>query len=141
MLRDLTLIFSVLLAIVSVAFGAYKNIEAGNAQGFAYEQTYRTLNAVQQANISTAAKASITGTVLGGLATPRPVIDLSRSNAGVLTPGACSAAKQATCDALAATLGAANATCVKTNRPVDCTAAQQARIDVLSSSCIACFNP
>lgn len=141
MLRDLTLIFSVILSIISVAFGAYKNIEAGNAKGFAYEQTYRALNAVQRANISGVAKASITGVVLGGLGTPPPVIDLSRSSAAVPTVGACAAAQQATCADLAAALGAANATCAKTNKPVDCSAAEQARKDVLSSSCIACYTP
>ena len=141
MLRDLTLISAVLVAIVSLAFGAYKNIEAGNAKGFAYQQTYRALNAVQQANISSAAKSSITGTVLGGLSTPPPVLDLSRSSAAVPVPGACTAAQQNICAALAATLGAANATCSKTNLPADCTKAQQARKDILSASCISCFAP
>ena len=141
MLRDVTLISAVLLAIVSVAFGLYKNIEAGNAKGFAYQQTYRALNAVQQANISSAEKSSITGTVLGGLSTPPPVVDLSRSSAAVPTVGACTAAQQDTCAVLAATLGAANATCSKTNLPADCTKAQQIRKDILSASCISCFAP
>lgn len=141
MLRDLTLIFSVLLSILSVAFGAYKNIEAGNAKGFAFEQTYRALNAVQQANISGVAKASIVGTVLGGLRNPPPVIDLSRSSAGVVTPSACTAQKQSTCNVLAATLATANVTCSKTNLPVDCTAAENARKAILTSSCIGCFTP
>ena len=141
MLRDLTLIFSVVLSIVSVAFGAYKNIEAGNAKGFAFEQTYRVLNVVQRADISSVAKAAITGTALGSLRAPEPVIDLSRSSAGTPAPEVCSAEKRATCTSLAGTLASANITCAKTNQPTDCTNAEQARTNVLAGGCIACFTP
>ncbi len=141
MIRDLTLIFSVIVSIVSVTFGVYKNIEAGNAKGFAYEQTYRALNVVQQANISSAAKSSIIGTVLAGLRTPPPVVDLSRSSAAVPTPTACELQKQTACGSLADTLANANAACVKTNTPADCKAAEQAKRDILTQSCIPCFTP
>ncbi|HTP56849.1 MAG TPA: hypothetical protein VMJ72_01045 [Candidatus Paceibacterota bacterium] len=141
MLRDLTLIFSVLLSIVSVAFGAYKNIEAGNAQGFAYQQTYRVLNTVQQANISGAAKAAIADSALGNLSTPAPVIDLSRSSAASPTTSVCSDQEQATCTSLAAALASANALCAKTALPADCTAAQKAKASILTADCISCFTP
>src|SRR4030042_1407748 len=83
MIRDITMIISVLVSVVSVGFGLYKNIEAGNARGYAYEQAYRVLNVVQQANISTAAKAAITNDALETFGTPPPVIELSRSRADV----------------------------------------------------------
>ncbi len=141
MIRDLTLIFSVIVSIVSVGFGVYKNIEAGNAKGFAYEQTYRALNVVQQANISSAAKSSIISTVLAGLHTPPPVVDLSRSSAAVPTPTACTAEQRTTCSSLADTLASANVACIKSNTPADCKAAEQAKRDILTTNCIACFTP
>src|SRR4030042_806689 len=43
MIRDITMIISVLVSVVSVGFRRYKNIEPGNARGYAYEQAYRVL--------------------------------------------------------------------------------------------------
>ena len=141
MMRDLTVILSVLVAVVSIGFGLYKNIEANNARGFAYAQAFRMLNAVQRADIATATKVTITNDALGALSTPPPVIDLSRSSAAILSQS-CTADQQATCLDLASQLANANATCIQSRRvdPASCPAAQTLLNQVVTSGCFTCFS-
>jgi len=140
MLRDLTLIFSVLLSIVSVAFGAYKNIEAGNAQGFAYEQAYRIIGQIGQANISQAAKTQLTAHAIASIGAPPGVLDFFRSNAAVVQPTACTASQQAQCTETARLLGAANAACAKLGAgSPECQSAVTLGADV--RDCVSCFTP
>lgn len=139
MLRDLTMIFSVLLSVLSLSFGVYKNIEAGNARGFAYEQAYRVMGAVQDANISASAKATIIDEALTTLATPPPVVDLSRSSADAgPTQGACADDVKAFCAAQAELLGEANAVCVRA-KDVVCAPAAAIRADIVAHGCFRCF--
>jgi hypothetical protein len=138
MLRDLTMIFSVLLSVVSVGFGLYKNIEAGNARGFAYEQAYRVMGVVQEANIGTTAKANILDAALGTLATPPPVIDLSRSSADQPTDEVCTEQQRVTCGILARQLGEVNAACEKAKDAV-CAAAVTLKSEVVTRGCFVCF--
>jgi hypothetical protein len=132
------MIFSVLLSLVSVGFGVYKNIEAGNAKGFAYEQTYRVLNIVQQANISAFSRAKITDEALQALGTPPPVIDLSRSSADTPTDDVCTDSARATCTTLAADLAQANRSCATSNAAA-CTRADAIQRQIITEACIACF--
>lgn len=92
MTRDnIALMFSVLLSVVSLLFGIYKNVEAGNARSFAYQQAYEVLAVVAQSNMSPYLKAQITDAALAGIGTPPPVIDVGRSSADTATvPTACS---------------------------------------------------
>jgi hypothetical protein len=138
MVRDITMIISVLVSVVSVGFGLYKNIEAGNARGYAYEQAYRVLGVVQEANISAAAKTSITTAALGTFGTPPPVIDLSRSRADVGEPGPCTTEVQATCARLAGELAAANASC-RREQAATCPAADGIKASILAQRCYRCF--
>jgi hypothetical protein len=131
MLRDLTMIISVLVSVASLGFGVYKNIEANNAQGFAYTQAYRVMNVVKTANIGSVAKASILNAALGMLATPPPVIDLSQSNAATVEAPACSEALKATCIDLAQQLAAANTTH---------TQATQLKKTINDQNCFICFT-
>ena len=143
MLRDLTMIFAVLISLVSVGFGVYKNIEAGNAKGFAYEQAYRILGAVQKADISEGAKANIVDAALGGFAAPAPVIDLSRSNADVgAQQQACTETEKSACTAAAAQLADANSVCIKSNGAADaCALAAQLKNNIVVQNCFICFTP
>ncbi len=141
MMRDLTLIFSVFLAVVSLGFGVYKNIQATNAKGFAYEQAYRIMAVVQHADISASSKASIVNAALQALSTPPPVIDLSRSSADVPKSHACTEQKTAQCGALAADLADANAACVRAkNTGPDCVRARADRNQIVASACVACYT-
>lgn len=141
MLRDLTMIFSVLISVASLGFGVYKNIEAGNAKGFVYEQAYRVMGAVNGASIGSAAKASIIDAALGTFGTPPPVIDLSRSSAD--TPAqeqVCTETVMNTCVHLAGQLAGLNASCLR-NKSVGnaCTQATQTKLDIDSLGCLNCF--
>jgi len=142
MLRDLTMIFSVLVSIVSLGFGVYKNVEAGNARGFAYEQAYRILGVVKEANIGPAAKASIVDAALGTLGTPPPVIDLSRSSADApVDPGACKPSQRSACVRMAGELAQYNKLCMAQG-PVSesCLRADALKSDIDAQSCVICFT-
>lgn len=141
MLRDLTMIFSVAVSILSLGFGVYKNIEAGNARGFAYEQAYRVMGIVSDANIGPAAKANILEASLASLGTPPPVIDLSRSSADApADPDACAVAVQTSCIRLAGELAKLNAACVKAGPSSEaCVSADTLRADIDANVCIQCF--
>ena len=141
MIRDITMIFSVLLSLASVAFGVYKNIEAGNAQSFAYEQAYRVMNSVQQANISETAKSFIVDNALAGLSVPPPVIDLSRSSADDSTPQLCSEEQRSVCRKLAQDLASANTACTR-GKGVSpaCAEATGIKEDITAQSCITCYD-
>lgn len=142
MLRDLTMIFSVLLSVVSLGFGVYKNIEASNTKGFAYEQAYRILGVVRDANIPATAKASIMDAALGTLATPPPVIDLSRSSAGTLEPEICTVEQKSSCTGAAADLAQANTLCSR-SKGTDTTAclrAEQDKSQITAQECVVCFS-
>ena len=60
MLRDIAMTVSVLISIVSIGFGVFKNIEAGNNRAFIYEQAYDIIGTIQEANISDQAKTQMT---------------------------------------------------------------------------------
>lgn len=140
MARDLAMIFSVLISVVSIGFGVYKNIEANNARGFAYEQAYRMLNAVQQANIGSALKASITSHALDALQPPPGPLDLSRSSADEPKLSACPQERQIACRLLASDLADANAQCSQ-KVVAACNEATTLKNRILSESCIPCYAP
>lgn len=140
MLRDLTMIFSVLVSILSLGFGVYKNVEAGNAKGFAYEQAYRILAVVRDSNISSSQKATIVDAALGVISTPPPVIDLSRSSADPGDAGGCTAERMAQCVELSASLGEVNAACAKPPADAVCAAATRLKDKVRQSDCFTCFT-
>ena len=135
------MIFSVLISVASLGFGVYKNIEAGNAKGFVYEQAYRVIGAVNKASIGPAAKASIVDAALGTFGTPPPVIDLSRSSAD--TPAAepvCSEALISSCVQVAGQLAALNAACLRDKGVGDaCVQATQMKLDIDGLGCLNCF--
>lgn len=140
MLRDLTMIISVLVSVASLGFGVYKNIEANNAKGFAYQQAYRILNIVQKADITAFQRATIADAALVALGTPPPVIDLSRSSAD--TGGdtsACSVAQRDRCMTLASDLATANAACTR-NDANACTRADTFHSTIIQQACINCFT-
>jgi hypothetical protein len=141
MLRDLTMIFSVLVSVASLLFGVYKNIEAGNARGFAYEQAYRIMGVVREANIAPAAKANILDTALGMLSAPPPVIDLSRSSADApADPQACLESLRVSCIQKAGDLAALNAVCMRSTTNTDaCAQASVLKADIDAALCITCF--
>jgi hypothetical protein len=141
MIRDITMIFSVIVSLVSIAFGVYKNIEAGNAQSFAYEQAYRMMSSVQQANISETAKSFIVDNALAALSVPPPVIDLSRSSADDSTPQICSDEQRSICRNLAEDLASANATCIR-GKGVSpaCGEATGIKQEITAQSCIMCYD-
>lgn len=138
MIRDITMIISVLVSVVSVGFGLYKNIEAGNARGYVYDQSYRILNVVQQANISASAKAGIMDAALQEFGTPPPVIDLSRSSADVGDPSACTEEVRTSCAQLADRLAKANAQC-RREKTVICAAADDVSASIIQQKCFTCF--
>lgn len=143
MMRDLTMIFSVLISVASLGVGLYKNIEAGNAKGFAYEQAYRVLGVVQQAPITEAAKASILQQALSVIQTPPPVIDLSRSSADVGDyQQVCSDTLRASCAELAKRLGETNTACSKAKGiGLACSEASALKDNITLSACVSCFAP
>lgn len=142
MLRDLTMIFSVLISVVSLSFGIYKNIEAGNAKGFVYEQAYRVMGAVNGSNINATAKANIIDAALGTLATPPPVIDLSRSSADAPPQGdACTAFLIDSCVSRAGQLADLNASCVQAKGVgAACVEATQMKLNIDGMGCLTCFT-
>jgi len=142
MLRDLTMIFSVLVSVASLLFGVYKNIEAGNARGFAYEQAYRIMSIVRDANIGPATKATILDAALGKLGTPPPVIDLSRSSADApVDPDACLPSVEAACITKAGELARLNAVCMQGAGSVEaCAQAVTVKADIDAAACIVCFS-
>lgn len=141
MLRDLTMIFSVLVSIVSLGFGVYKNVEAGNARGFAYEQAYRIMGLVNEANIGPTAKANILDSALGSLGTPPPVVDLSRSSADAPVPeAACAETLKSTCVEMAGRIAGLNATCVMSKGSADaCGQADTLKSEIDGLACVTCF--
>ncbi len=140
MIRDITMIISVLISVVSVGFGVYQGIESSNAKAFAYEQAYRVLNIVQNANISAFQKATIADAALDALATPAPVIDLSRSSADTgSTNQACPAARKDACTKLASDLASANTACAKKDQAA-CSSADDLHRQIIGQDCIACFT-
>jgi hypothetical protein len=142
MIRDLTMIFSVFISIASLSFGLYKNIEAGNAKGFAYEQAYRVMAAVNASSIGPAAKANILQSALATLGTPPPVIDLSRSSADAPDPAAvCTEAVVTSCLDMAASLASLNIACIRGSGDVAaCGQASSLKADIDSAQCVTCFN-
>lgn len=142
MLRDLTMIFSVLISVASLSFGVYKNIEAGNAKGFVYEQAYRVIGAVNNASIGPATKADIIDAALGTFGTPPPVIDLSRSSADTPAPApVCSETLINNCVNLAGQLAVLNASCLRSKGVGDaCTQASQMKLNIDGLGCLNCFT-
>lgn len=142
MLRDLTMIFSVFVSIASLGFGVYKNIEAGNAKGYVYEQAYRVMGAVNNASIGPAAKASILNAAMATFGTPPPVVDLSRSSADEPAPGPlCLESLANRCITLARELAVLNASCVRSKSVGDaCTQATQMKRDIEALECPKCFT-
>jgi hypothetical protein len=144
MIRDIVMIVSVMVSVASLGFGFYKNIEASNARGFAFEQAYRILGLVQESDISEAAKASILSSALDTFGEPDPVIDLSRSRADVGDdPGQCTPAESLTCASLGEQLGLENAACERSNEPTGpvCAQAARTRARILQDDCWRCFTP
>jgi len=138
MMRDLTMIISVIVAVASLGFGVYKNIEAGNARGFAYEQAYRIIGQIQEANISQAVKTQMTAQVIASLGAPVSVFDVGRSGAATIPSETCNAGEQSQCLASAQALGEANVACTKLGPgSVECQNAVQLSEEV--RACIKCF--
>jgi hypothetical protein len=142
MLRDLTMIFSVFVSIASLGFGVYKNIEAGNAKGFVYEQAYRVIAAVNKSSIGPVAKASIVDAALSTFATPPPVIDLSRSSADTTAGTAvCSETLIRSCVSSAGQLAMLNALCISSKGAGDaCAQATQMKLNIDGLGCLNCFT-
>jgi|GEM_PF-5705928 len=140
MVRDFTMIFSVMVSIISLGFAVYKNIEAGNARGFAYEQTYRLMAIVNQSAISTSAKNDIFHSGFSSLGTPEPVINFSDSSASAPADETCSEYVKAQCISAARQIADFNAICEKGNGAVDaCAQANALQTSSLVQSCIPCF--
>lgn len=142
MLRDLTMIFSVFISIASLGFGVYKNIEASNAKGYVYQQAYRVMGAVDNAQIGPAAKANILNAALAALGTPPPVIDLSRSSADEPAPApVCLESLTKNCLNLAGQLAALNVSCLRAKSVGDaCTQATQVKAQIDTLGCYKCFS-
>lgn len=142
MARDLTMIFSVAISVLSLSFGVYKNIEAGNAKSFVYEQAYRVIGAVNGANIGSTAKASIVDAALGTLGTPPPVIDLNRSSADDPAPGpVCREFLVTSCINTAAQLAVLNASCLRAKGAgADCAYAAELKLNIDGMGCMSCFT-
>ena len=134
------MIFSVLVSIISLCFGVYKNIEAGNARGFAYEQTYRLLAIVNQSGVSTSAKNDITSSALSSLGTPEPVLNFSDSNASAPVQEVCSEYVKAQCITTAQQVARLNATCAINKTSEACAQADALRMGSLVQSCVPCFT-
>lgn len=142
MLRDVVMIISVMISVVSVGFGFYKNIEAGNNRAFIYETAYEIIGSIERANIPPQTKAQLTDDALRNLGTPPPVIDLSRSSAEVGDDtGVCTVAQKSECTRLADALGRENAVCAKSNQPTGpiCAQASRTRALIVSEGCFSCF--
>jgi len=137
------MVISVLVSVVSVGFGFYKNIEASNNRAFIYEQAYEIIGHIQEANIPVQAKAQLTDDALRGLGAPSPVIDLSRSSAdeGDEVPS-CTPVKRSQCTNRAERLGRENTACVQGNEPTGpaCAQAARTRAEIVSEGCFTCFT-
>jgi hypothetical protein len=142
MLRDITMIGAVLTSIFSVTFGVYQNFQAKNNHAFIYEQAYKIIGAIQQADIPAYSKAQLTDRALGVLGTPAPVIDLSQSSADAGTSqAACSDEQKASCSALANDLAGANAACVRSKGASDeCPRATGLKSSIISRGCAVCYT-
>lgn len=144
MLRDVVMVISVMVSVASLGFGFYKNIEASNARGFAFEQAYRVMGLVEAADIPTSAKAAILSSALDSFDAPPPVIDLTRSRADVGDDtGACTPAHQASCASLGEQLGRENAACERSREPTGpvCAQAARTRTQITRDGCWQCFAP
>ena len=144
MLRDIVMVVSVMVSVVSLGFGFYKNIEANNARGFAFEQAYRVMGLVEEADISDTAKATILSSALESFGAPDPVIDLSRSSADVGDMSSvCTPAQQVACASLGERLGRENRACALSNEPTGpvCGQAAQTRAQITQDGCWQCFLP
>lgn len=136
------MIFSVLISVASLGFGVYKNIEAGNAKGFVYEQAYRVIGAVNGASIGPSEKANIIDAALGTLGTPPPVIDLSRSSADTPAQGpVCAETIVSSCVNLAGELASLNAACLRSKGAGDaCAQSSQIKLNIDGLGCLNCFT-
>jgi hypothetical protein len=136
------MIISVMVSVASLGFGVYKNIEAGNAKAFAYEQAYRVMDVVKNSSIGSTEKENLLASALGVLRTPPPVIDLSRSSADVTTQEqTCSDALKASCVEMAGKLASLNAQCVQNkNAGVSCSQALSTKASITKSDCFKCFT-
>jgi hypothetical protein len=140
MIRDLTMIFSVLVSVASLGFGVYKNLEADVMRDHASAQVYRALGAVQQASIPTTQKNSITSDALSRLETPPQVIDLSRSSADEAGDGICPAERLSRCDQLGRAQPAANDACTAAGAgSPECAAADLVTIEIKETACVSCY--
>lgn len=136
------MVISVMVSVVSVGFGFYQNIAAGNSTAFIYEQAYRIIGQIQEANIPASAKAQLTDDALKGLGAPPPVIDLSQSSADIGDGGPCDAATEALCTGLGERLGVENASCEKGKEPTGpvCGQAARTRAEISGGGCFTCFS-
>ena len=143
MLRDITMIISVMVSLGSIGFGFYKNIEASNNRAFIYEQAYRIVGQIQDSDIPDQAKAQLTADALGELSAPPPVFDLSKSSADVGDEGPCTPNRERECTALADRLGRENVACAKSKEPTGpvCAQASRTRSQILQQDCSSCFAP
>lgn len=141
MLRDVVMVISVMVSVVSVGFGFYQNIAAGNNRAFIYEQAYRIIGQIQEANIPVQTKAQLTDDALKGLGVPPPVIDLSQSSADIGDGGPCDGATEALCTSLGNQLGVENAACEKGKEPTGpvCGQAARTRGRIAQEGCFTCF--
>ena len=144
MLRDVVMVVSVMVSVVSLGFGFYKNIEANNARGFAFEQAYRVMGLVEESDISDSAKATILSSALDSFGAPQPVFDLSRSSADIGSGAVrCTPLQEFTCASLGEQLGLENAACERSNEPTGpvCAQAAQTRAQITHDGCWQCFIP
>lgn len=142
MLRDIVMIISVMVSVVSVGFGFYKNIEAGNNRAHIYETAYGIIGSIQDSNIPAQTKAQLTDDALRNLTAPPPVIDLSRSSADVGDDeGACTFEQERECTALADNLAIENQACARSKEPTGpvCAQAARTRTMITSQGCFSCF--
>lgn len=141
MMRDLTMIAAVLISVVSVSFGVYKNFEASNNHAFIYQQAYQIINKIQTANIPPATKNQLTASALGVLGTPVPVLDFSQSSAAPIDERACSVAQENSCGSLASQLASANAACSKSKGvAADCVLAGELKSSIVAQGCFVCYS-
>lgn len=139
MIRDITMTFAVLVSIVSLGFGVYKNIEAGNAKSFAYDQAYKVMNVIQGAPINDTTKANMLDAALSVIATPPPVIDLSRSSAGIITPSTCDQSTLNQCNQLASDLASSNKACELAKGTGDACQTNTTLKKKIRTQCILCY--
>ncbi len=136
------MIFSVLVAILSLCFGVYKNVEAGNAREFAYEQAYRMMGVVGAAPLTSSAKATLLDAATASLGAPAPVLDFSSSSAGAPTSsGSCTVAQRSACIQTAREVARINMTCAqRTTSPEACAQLRAVVPGDAIKSCVVCFQ-